>query len=170
MKETFRARMTTFCFFLMGLWISLIAITVSWIATEDILSGTDWSTTVVSLAFFIPELLSKVLGPFIVRRIPFLCSMIVLTLLLVGALLVIVLIKNVEVRVGGIGIHGAAYSFGQVASYSMLSYYDKADDYAMLFSWGLNVAALLSSLGYTGNRVLLGALHRWSNGKNLFPP
>jgi len=130
--------------------MSVVAFTISWVATEDVLAGTTWSTTIILIVFSVPEVFSKVLSPIIVRRIPFLCSMIVLTVMLAGSLLIIVLVEDVTLRIIGVAFLGSAYGFGVVTCYQMLAYYDNADDLASAFKLGMNMSACFASLGYTG--------------------
>ncbi|KAK3748619.1 hypothetical protein QZH41_005353 [Actinostola sp. cb2023] len=149
MEHQSKNRLTSLCFFAMGFWMSVLVFTISWIATEDLLAGTTWSTTIVLIGFSVPELFSKVLSPIIVRRIPFLCSMIVLTVMLAGSLLIIVLVEDVTLRIIGVGFLGNAYGFGLVTCYQMLAYYDNAEDLASTFKFGINMSTFFASLGYT---------------------
>ena len=143
-------RFRIFCFFSLGMWIFFTPAIVFWMAVEDILAGTLWSSTVVLIVFSIPDILAKVLSPYVVTRISFRCAFFLLTLLLVGSYVLLVVIDDVRIRMVAVGVHGFGYGFGIVVGARMLAYYEHADVHANAFQNGGNYAVLGASLVYTG--------------------
>ena len=155
MEKKSHDRWATFCFFSMAFWLGAPTFTIACMVTEDILSGSKWSSTIVLVAFSIPDIVFKVVSPPIVRRISDLCSMVVLIALLCGSLLIIVLMDNVELRLLGVAVLGCAYGFGSVACYSMLSYHKDAIAVGSAVQFGLNTACLVGSFVYGGKYVVI---------------
>ena len=155
MEKKSHDRWATFCFFSIGFWLGAPTLTIVWIVTEDILSGSKWSTTIVLVAFSIPDIVFKVVSPPIVRRISDLCSMVVLIALLCGSLLIIVLMDNVELRLLGVAVLGCAYGFGTVACFSMLSYHEDAIALGSAVPLGVITASLFGSFVYGGKYVVI---------------
>jgi len=150
-------RLSIVCFFMLGIWVFLPSLVVMWTATEDILAGSTLSTTVILVSFSVPDILSKVCSPLIVNRIPFICSMIVQSLLSAGSLVIIVLVDN------GVVTLGFAYGYGIITCLRMAAYFDNADDVSSAFVSGSTLAATVASIGYTGKAVM-----RKSTEKMLF--
>ena len=139
-----------FCFFSLGMWILFTPSLVSWIAVEDILAGTLWSSTVVLIVFSILDAIAKVLSPYVVTRISFRCTFFLLTLLLVGTYVLLVVIDDVRIRMVAVGVLGFCYGFGMIVGARMLAYYEHADVHANAFHNGVNASTLGASLVYTG--------------------
>ena len=143
-------RFRIFCFFSIGLWSYFTPALVSWIALEDILAGTLWSSTVLLVVFSIPDILVKALGPYIFTRISFRCAYVIFILLLVGSYVLLVVIDDVRIRMIAVGVLGVGNGFGLIAGERMLAYYEHADVHANAFHNGENYAVLGASLVYTG--------------------
>ena len=139
-----------FCFFSLGMWIFFTPALVCWIALEDILAGTLWSSTVVLIVFSIPDIIAKVLSPYVVTRISFHCAFFLLTLLLVGSYVLLVVIDDVRIRMVAVGVLAFGLGFGMIVGARMLAYYEHADVHANAFCNGVNFSAFGASLVYTG--------------------
>ena len=145
-----RDRCLVFCFFMMGLLHFLPNIVVMWIATEDILAGSNLATSVIMLSFSLPDIFSKFFSPSLVSRVPFTFSMVLSSLLTVGSLLMITLPHNVDLRITGVAMLGLPYGFGIITCLRMSAYYDSADSLSGAFVSGSNVASFVASISYTG--------------------
>ena len=148
-----RDRCLCFCFFMIGLSFFLPNVVVMWIATEDILAGSNLSTSVIILSFSLPDIFSKFFSPSLVSRVPFTFSMVLQSLLTLGALLMIILPHNVDLRIAGVAMLGLPYGFGAITCLRMSAYYDNADSLSGAFVFGSNVATFVASIGYTGRFI-----------------
>ncbi|XP_031574578.1 uncharacterized protein LOC116308325 [Actinia tenebrosa] len=145
-----RQQLSTFYFFLMGLSANIIPMVVIWIAVDDILAGTLWSTTVLLIAFSIPDILAKVVSPVIINRITFHLSFALLTILMLASILLLVLIDDVRVRIAGVTVLGLANGFAVITIVTTLSYFETAALLANAYQNGRQCSLFLASLGYTG--------------------
>jgi phage-related holin len=144
---------TTFYFFALGILTNFPSMVIIWIAIEDILAGTLWSTTIVLIVFSVPDILSKVVSPSIVSRISFRSSFVLLTLLFVGSIVLLVAIDDVRLRIVGVGVLGIGNGFAIITCVRMLAYYEQAELLANAYQSGTNASVFLASLGYTGESL-----------------
>lgn len=123
---------------------------IIWVAIEDILAGSLLSTTVLIISFSVPDIISKIFSPYLVSRISFQWSFALLTALFVGSLIIIVLGKDIEIRIIGVSIHGLANGFAVITCVRMIAYYNPAHVLANAYQNGTNASVFVASLAYTG--------------------
>ncbi|XP_031551696.1 protein BTN1-like [Actinia tenebrosa] len=150
MKGPPRNRLLTASFYMLGFWTLFPQAVVSWMAVEDILSGTLLPSTVVLFSYSIADLFSKSLSPFIVRKISFNVSFCLATSLFVGSLLLLVAIDDIKLRIAGVTVMGIAYGFTRITDVSLLAYYENADILANALENGGTASVFLASIVYTG--------------------
>lgn len=145
-----REQLSPFYFFQLGFWSNTPVIVVIWIAIDDILAGTLWSTPVLLIAVSIPDILAKAFSPAVISRISFHLSFTLLTILLVVSILLLVIIDDVRVRIAGVTVLGLANGFTIITCVRMLVYYDTAELLANAYQNGRQCSIFLTSIGYTG--------------------
>jgi MFS family permease len=145
-----KSYVTTFYFFSLGLSSYIPPMVVVWIAIEDLLAGSLWSTTIVLITYSIPDILSKVISPSIANRISFRSSIVLLTFLFIGSIVLVVVIDDVRLRIVGVGVLGLANGLAVIVCVRMLAYYEQAELLANSYQNGTNFSTFFASFGYTG--------------------
>lgn len=144
--------LTAFCFFSFGLWYSFVRYVLV-LATEDILSGTLLSSTIVLISYSVPDVTAKVLSPFIVRKISFCASFTLFVIFMSLAMLLLVVIENPYFRISAAILCGFCNGFGTIMFSRMFPYYDEIEKNVSYFQMGANCSAMIASLFYTGKYI-----------------
>lgn len=121
-------------------------------ASEDILSGKVLPTSTVLTAFVTPVVLTKILAPWFLEKIPYVIKTIVIALLMSSGVLLIVFAGNVKVKLLGISMNAIATGGSEMVFLALTSCYSQVCISA--FVAGTGMASLLAPLYYTGKTNL----------------
>jgi len=143
--------MVIFC--LLGVLIYLPCMVVFWIANEDVLSGSSIPSSVIIVSAAM-DVFSKVVSPYIVRRLPLIASMLVCSFLVCGSLILVVLIDTVLLRLVGIFTFGYSCGMSQIFYLQQCANFENSDKLSGMFMCGANLAGVVASFGYTGTCIL----------------
>ena len=138
---------TIACFFALGSLVLLYK-QIFAVATQDILTGSDISSSTVVLAGALPELAVKLVFPWFAARCSYLTRTIAVVSLQIGGLLAIVLSSIVEWRLVGVAFAAAGNSLGEITFLALTSFYENVTTSA--FAAGLGTGSVLGPFWYTG--------------------
>lgn len=141
---------TFICFLSLALLITFPPTVIVMIATEDLVAGTLIPSTVVVLTYSITDVIVKIFCPFIIRRVSWLASIIITTMLFLISTSLVVVIDDVRVRLLGVALIGAANGYGMVLILKMIPHYSEVEKNTSAFQVGANISKLTASLVYTG--------------------
>ena len=117
-------------------------------ASEDLLSGKVLPTSIVLAAFVTPILLTKLIVPWFVEKIPYVVKTLIISFLMCSGVLLIVFVENTNIKLLGISMNAVATGGSEIVFLALTSCYSQVCISA--FVAGTGMACLLSPLYYTG--------------------
>lgn len=122
--------------------------TVLILATEDLLSGTSYPSSLILVVSFLPYALCAAILPYFVERIPQLVVNTVVFLCFTAGLLLMALPTKTELKILGVFCNGLGVGASDTLIMGFTARYSDITVHA--YSGGVGVAFLLMNLFYTG--------------------
>ena len=138
---------TVMAFFIFGTSIYAF-ISLGIVAAQDILAGTFIQTSMVFVAFLVPNFLIALIVPYFMQKISYFVRIIAFTLALISGFLILVLVKQIHWKLIGVGIAAFGVGVGEITFIAFTSFYHEVTSSA--FSAGTGVGFALGPLYYTG--------------------
>lgn len=136
-------------FFIFGFQIySLFSLIIA--GAQDILMGTVVPTSAVLVANMGPYFVVTLIAPYFIQRIPYFYRLLALLVLESIGLIMIVVGKQVGVKLCGVTLCSFGFGLGELSFIAMTSFYRKAA--ANSFSAGTGAGISFAPLYYTGKR------------------
>ena len=123
------------------------------IASEDILSGRQLPTSTVLVCYVTPLMITKIVSPWFVQKIPYVAKASFITLCMILGLSLVVFVEDIKVKLTGIALNAIAAGASEVIFLGLTSFYPQICISAFVAGTGLS--SLTSPLYYTGNRNIL---------------
>lgn len=140
------------CFYVFGT-LSFFNQEMLFTASEDILSGRKLPTATILVCFVTPLMITKILAPWFIQKIPYLVKACYVALCMTLGLVLIVFVEDLRIKLVGIALNAMATGASEVVFLGLTSYYPQVCISA--FVAGTGMASLISPLYYTGKRNLL---------------
>lgn len=144
--------MNVLCFYMFGT-LSFFNQELLFIASQDILSGRKLPTATILVCFVTPLMITKILAPWFVQRIPYVVKTCIIALDMALGLTLIVFVENMEVKLLGICLNAMATGSAEVVFLGLSSFYQPIC--ISSYVAGTGMASLFSPLYYN-------ALTTWS--------
>ena len=122
------------------------------IASQDILSGRKLPTATILVCFVTPLMITKILAPWFVQRIPYVVKTCIIALDMALGLTLIVFVENMEVKLLGICLNAMATGSAEVVFLGLSSFYQPIC--ISSYVAGTGMASLFSPLYYNGKKIL----------------
>lgn len=135
-------------FYGLGIAVYVPPQVVTWMAIEDILSGSSYPSSMVSIACS-TDIVGKMIAVFMINRMPLLFLMLLYSVVFSGGLLMLVLLQ-VHWRIIGVAVLGFSYGFGVVLFLRQSTNFEQSGKASSAFVSGGNISALIASIVYTG--------------------
>ena len=123
------------------------------IAIEDIVAGTLIQTSVLLILFTSAGTLAKICSPFLIRKISFLLSIVVVSVVWLISYMLVVAFDSVILRLVGVFSYGIGNGLANVLILLLLGYYQEIDKNTSAHKLGLAVSNLLGALLYIGKYI-----------------
>ena len=137
---------TVLCFYVFGT-LAFFNLEILNIASQDILTGRMLPTSTVLVCFVAPLMVTKILAPWFIQKLPYWTKTTVTAFSMTG-LSLIVLIEDIKVKLLGISLNAMATGLAEIVYLSLTSFCHHMCISA--FVAGTGMAALISPLYYTG--------------------
>ena len=123
------------------------------IASEDILSGRQLPTATVLVCYVTPLMITKIVAPWFVQKIPYVAKASFITLCMVLGLSLITFVMDIKVKLTGIALNAIAAGASEVIFLGLTSFYPQICISA--FVAGTGMSSLISPLYFTGKWNIL---------------
>jgi len=118
------------------------------IASEDILSGRQLPTATVLVCYVTPLMITKIVAPWFVQKLPYVAKASFITLCMVLGLSLITFVMDIKVKLTGIALNAIAAGASEVIFLGLTSFYPQICISAFVAGTGLS--SLISPLYFTG--------------------
>lgn len=143
--------LNSLCFYVFGT-LSFFNQEMLYIASQDILSGRSLPTATILVCFVTPLMITKILAPWFIQRVPYIVKTSCITLCMTLGLILIVFVEDLKVKLVGIALNAMATGASEVIFLALTSFYPQVCISA--FVAGTGIASLISPLYYTGKQNL----------------
>lgn len=146
-SESSSSWLNTLCFFIFGT-LSFFNQELLYTASEDILSGRKLPTSTILVCFVTPLMVTKILAPWFIQKIPYLVKASYIILCMTLGLALIVFVEDMRAKLVGIALNAMATGVSEVVFLALTSFYPQIA--ISSFVAGTGTASLISPLYYTG--------------------
>ena len=154
-SESSSSWLNTLCFFIFGT-LSFFNQELLYTASEDILSGRKLPTSTILVCFVTPLMVTKILAPWFIQKIPYLVKASYIVLCMTLGLALIVFVEDMRAKLVGIALNAMATGVSEVVFLALTSFYPQIA--ISSFVAGTGTASLISPLYYTGKLNILSSL------------